>query len=113
MMSLLIKSISKPDKAAPAVKVTKAQTGQFAGLLAILAAHNPECHFGPDTVENGHTVAFKAGSFVGAGKVSAVGAQGLTVRDDDARDHQVHWHEVTGHKEAKKAKGKDAPGNAK
>lgn len=126
MTPLFIKSLVKPAKTVtPTVKVTKdpddadaetPDTGKFAGLLAMLAAHNPENKFGPHNVEKGHTVAFKAGAFVGAGKVAATGKDGLTVQDDDARDHRVHWHEVTGcagskkggTKKEKDAKGRDA-----
>ncbi|MGF6641755.1 hypothetical protein [Paraburkholderia sp. MM6662-R1] len=122
MTPLFIKSLARREQAAtPTVKVTKdaddseaPDTGKFAGLLAMLAAHNPESKFGPHNVEKGHTVAFKAGSFVGAGKVAATGRDGLTVQDDDARDHRVHWHEVTGHVDTKKGrkKGKDRDDDA-
>lgn len=125
MIPLFIKSLSKPETRTPTVEVTPpakveestagtSDTSKFAGLLAVLAEHNPKCDFGPHNVEKGHTVAFKAGSFVGSGKVESVGKHGVTVSDDDARDHRVHWHEVTGHvgkekdKPAKKEKGAKA-----
>jgi hypothetical protein len=99
---IFIKAISpaKP-KAKPAVKhddvASTAASGKFAGLLAILADHNPKNKFGPDKVKPGHSVTFKAGTFAGGGKVTAAGKHGVTVEDDDARAHSVHWHEITGH----------------
>jgi oxalate decarboxylase/phosphoglucose isomerase-like protein (cupin superfamily) len=49
------------------------------------------------TVEEGHHVAFKAGSFKGAGKVTAKGKDGCVVKDKTGREHNIHWHELTGH----------------
>jgi hypothetical protein len=53
--------------------------------------------FGPHNVEAGHHVAFHAGEFKGAGKVTASGEDGCTVADKSGREHRVHWHEVKGH----------------
>ncbi|MBN3839220.1 hypothetical protein [Burkholderia sp. Ac-20349] len=53
--------------------------------------------FGPHNVEPGHHVAFAAGDFNGAGKVTASGEDGCTVADKTGREHRVHWHEVQGH----------------
>ena len=53
--------------------------------------------YGPHNVEVGHHVAFTAGDFKGAGKVSACGEDGCTVADKTGREHRVHWSEVTGH----------------
>jgi hypothetical protein len=98
--------VKKPAKPAGA---KAPDTSHYAGLLGILSDHKPESKFGPDTVQKGHKVAFKAGTFVGGGKVSSTGKDGLTVQDDDAREHRVHWHEVTGHHDGKTPKaGKDA-----
>jgi hypothetical protein len=43
----------------------------------------------------GHKVTFKAGKFMGVGKVVGSGADGCTVADETGREHAVHWHEVT------------------
>ena len=104
MIPLIIKSL----KAGKAKKPTPAMSGKFAGLLAILAQHNPDCKFGPDDVKEGDTVTFKAGTFTGSGKVTAAGKHGATVEDSDARPHSVRWHEVTGHVDPKGKKGKKA-----
>jgi hypothetical protein len=56
--------------------------------------------FGPHNVEAGHHVAFHAGEFKGAGKVTAAGEDGCTVADKSGREHRVHWHEVKGHHDA-------------
>ena len=101
-MPIFIKAISAPKpKAKPSGKreaaASAAATGRFAGLLAILADHKPESKFGPDAVKRGHAVTFKAGTFAGGGKVMAAGKHGVTVEDEDARSHSVHWHEITGH----------------
>lgn len=125
MKPLFIKAVSRPDTYTPTVRVTRASdadsegkkqgggkspdTARFAGLLAMLAEHRPGAQFGPHNVEKGAQVAFRAGTFVGAGKAVAVGKDGLTVQDDEARDHRVHWHEVTGHSGAQK-KDKDGDG---
>lgn len=53
--------------------------------------------FGPHNVDAGHHVAFEAGEFSGAGKVTATGEDGCTVQDKTGREHRVHWHEVKGH----------------
>lgn len=119
MIALLIKSVTAPArKSKPAAKPAEAQpsaaaehAGKYAGLLAVLADHNPESKFGPDTVEPGHDVTFKAGTFIGAGKVSAVGKHGVTVEDEDARQHRIHWHEITGHVGGER-KGKKSGGDA-
>jgi hypothetical protein len=55
--------------------------------------------YGPHNVEEGHHVAFTAGSFKGRGRVCAAGDDGCTVSDETGREHRVHWHEVTGHHE--------------
>ena len=67
--------------------------------------------FGPDSVNAGNYVAFTAGDFQGAGKVSAVGDDGCTVTDKSGRAHRVHWNEITGNHPAA-APGADdaAPG---
>jgi hypothetical protein len=59
--------------------------------------------FGPHNVEAGHHVAFHAGEFKGAGKVTAAGEDGCTVADKSGREHRVHWHEVKGHHDGAKA----------
>jgi hypothetical protein len=56
-----------------------------------------DAEFGPHNVEAGHHVAFHAGEFKGAGKVTASGEDGCTVSDKSGREHRVHWHEVKGH----------------
>ena len=125
MKPLFIKAVSRPNTYTPTVRVTResdagsegkkardgqsADTARFAGVLAMLAEHRPGAQFGPHNVEKGAQVAFRAGTFVGAGKAVAVGKDGLTVQDDEARDHRVHWHEVTGHAGAKK-QDKDGDG---
>lgn len=53
--------------------------------------------FGPHNVEEGHHIAFKAGEFMGKGKVAAKGDDGCTVADKTGREHRIHWSEVTGH----------------
>lgn len=63
--------------------------------------------FGQHNVEAGHHVAFQAGEFKGAGKVSATGADGCTVSDGTGREHRIGWHEVTGHHDAAAAAGAD------
>lgn len=56
--------------------------------------------YGPHNVEPGHHIAFAAGEFKGAGKVTASGEDGCTAKDKTGREHRVHWHEVTGHNDA-------------
>ncbi len=100
MIALLLKAVNKPSPK------PKEETDRFAGLLSILAEHNPDCKFGPDDIDPDATVSFKAGTFVGSGRVTSKGRHGVTVEDDDARTHSVHWHEITGHKPAENSKGK-------
>lgn len=116
MIPLFIKSIQPPKPAAkPAAQpaepaapkeTSPAKLGHFADLLGLLAEHRASGDFGPHNVESGHHVAFRAGSFSGAGEVAATGRDGLTVRDDTGREHRVHWREVTGHFASEKKKGK-------
>lgn len=61
--------------------------------------------FGPHNVEAGHHVAFQAGDFGSAGKVTATGEDGCTVQDKSGREHRVHWHEVKGHHDGAAAAG--------
>lgn len=42
----------------------------------------------------GRVVPFTAGSFKGKGEVIAAGRDGVTVKDSEGREHQVHWHEL-------------------
>lgn len=56
--------------------------------------------YGAHNVEPGHHIAFQAGDFKGAGKVTAVGEDGATAQDQKGRDHRIHWHEITGHNDA-------------
>jgi hypothetical protein len=92
----------------------KPDMGNFAGLLALLAERGAGGgDFGPHNVKEGHHVAFSAGAFAGAGRVSAVGQDGLHVTDSAKREHRIHWGEVTGHHpgpdpDEAPAKGKDA-----
>lgn len=58
---------------------------------------------GPHNTERGHVVNFHAGSFKGKGKVTAVGADGVTVQDDAGREHSVHYHEIKGKEQPKPA----------
>jgi hypothetical protein len=100
-------STKKPADA-PAAKENEAPVDdRFSGLLAMLKDHKPGCNFGPDTVKPSSHVTFKAGSFVGAGKVRSAGKHGVTVEDGDARRHSVHWHEITGHTDESAAGGDD------
>ncbi|HEX7642000.1 MAG TPA: hypothetical protein VF472_07275 [Burkholderiaceae bacterium] len=121
MFPFFVKSI-KPPQSSPAIKVKKpaqaepirrqeqpAGLGHFSHLLAMLAERHPGGDFGPHNVEEGHHVAFAAGTFVGAGKVSAVGRDGVTVADERQREHRVHWREVTGHFAPPKATRKAKP----
>lgn len=52
---------------------------------------------GEHNVDTGHAVQFQAGEFKGKGTVTAKGADGVTVKDQSGREHQVRWNEVTGH----------------
>lgn len=45
-------------------------------------------------VEVGHHAKFKAGDHQGEGHVTAVGKDGVTVKDSTGREHQVHHHEI-------------------
>ena len=91
----------KPSPSRDASKTNKEdqepKLGNFSHLLALLADRRPGGDFGPHNVEAGHHVAFAAGAFVGAGKVAATGRDGVTVEDEERREHRVHWREVTGH----------------
>ncbi len=91
----------------------------LAGLLKLLqdvpddgagaapgAGDEPAAEFGPESIGEGDHVAFHAGEFKGAGKVHAVGEDGVTVADGAGRKHQVHWHEIKGKHGDKAAKGK-------
>lgn len=98
----------KDDGAKAAGAVDPSDTEYFSGLLQILAGHKVGGDFGPETVKAGHHVAFSAGSFTGAGKVSAVGQDGLTVSDASKREHRIHWREVTGHHAGDDQTGKAA-----
>jgi hypothetical protein len=71
----------------------------FSGLTSILADHKVGSKFGPEKVKEGHDVTFKAGTFVGSGKVRATGRHGCAVEDEEARSHDIRWHEITGHTE--------------
>lgn len=66
--------------------------------------------YGPHNVEAGHHVAFSAGEFNGAGKVTATGDDGCTVQDKTGREHRVHWHEVKGHNDGAAKAGAQPPG---
>lgn len=54
--------------------------------------------YGTHNIEEGDTIHFKAGDFSGSGKIKSVGQDGAVVADESGRDHNVHWHEVTGFK---------------
>lgn len=90
--------------------------GHFSELLSLLSERGAGGgDFGAHNVGVGHHVAFAAGSFSGAGKVSAVGRDGVHVTDSTNREHRVHWREITGHYpgagsdvQEGAAKGKDA-----
>lgn len=102
------------EPAEPAEKEAAAPAGtpdmqHFSHLLGMLSERKPGGDFGPHNVEQGHHIAFAAGSFTGSGKVSATGRDGLTVEDSARREHRVHWREITGHF----APEKDAAGGAK
>lgn len=114
MLPLFIKAIRPPEKptstatpvetkepkseSKPAKSETKPpDIANFADLLGLLSTHKAGGNFGPETVEAGHHVAFKAGDFSGSGKVTSTGRDGLCVTDSSSREHRVHWREVTGH----------------
>ncbi|RKP44666.1 hypothetical protein [Pararobbsia silviterrae] len=101
---------AKSPKAGKASKINKQGDGNpLAGLLSILTEHKVGQKFGPDVVKDDHEVTFKAGTFVGSGKVRATGKHGCKVEDEEGRAHDVRWHEVTGHKDGGSGKQK---GNA-
>lgn len=54
--------------------------------------------YGTHNIEEGDALSFKAGDFSGSGKVKSVGKDGAVVTDESGRDHNVHWHEVSGFK---------------
>lgn len=54
--------------------------------------------YGTHNIEEGDAIKFKAGDFEGGGKVKSAGKDGAVVTDASGRDHNVHWHEVTGFK---------------
>lgn len=123
MIPMFFKSVKKPEtkkeapKAAPDPDEKKADDAKkggdaddlnyFADLHSLLHEQRGTGEFGDHNVKVGHHVAFKAGSYSGAGKVTASGKDGLHVEDSSKREHRVHWHEVTGHF-AKEAKEKGA-----
>ncbi len=118
MTPMFFKAVKKPAKpkaaepaadtpAGKAAAANPADMEYFSGLLDLLSERKLGGDFGPETVKPGHHVAFSAGSFTGAGKVSAVGQDGLTVEDSGRREHRIHWREVTGH-HAGEAKDGDA-----
>lgn len=96
-----IKKSSKPkaesDKGTKAEEANSQDINYFADLHALLNEHRGSGDFGQHNVKNGHHIAFKAGKFVGSGKVTATGQDGVHVRDSENREHRIHWHEVTGH----------------
>jgi hypothetical protein len=104
--AIFFKSL-KPAKPLKKPKAERGEGSPFSGLLSILADHKPGSQFGPNTVKDGHDVTFKAGTFVGSGKVTASGKHGCTVEDDDARSHSIRWHEVTGHNPGEKGDDKE------
>ena len=112
MHAIFFKSISPSNFKTPTVSVVdekeqnaKIKEGQkvtpsldhFAGLLDVVRNFKKDGDFGEHNVDEGHHVAFAAGAYVGAGKVTATGKDGLTVEDEKKREHRVHWREVTGH----------------
>lgn len=56
----------------------------------------------------GNVVQFSAGSFQGKGEVTAAGKDGVTVKDDTGREHQVHWHELHAGDKDQASNGQDA-----
>lgn len=54
----------------------------------------------PD-LQPGHRVKFQAGEHQGQGEITAVGKDGVTVKDASGREHGVHHHELTHHAPAK------------
>jgi predicted ABC-type ATPase len=54
--------------------------------------------YGTHNMEEGDSIHFKAGEFAGSGTIKLVGKDGATVTDESGRDHNVHWHEITGFK---------------
>lgn len=63
----------------------------------------------PD-LQPGHRVKFQAGEHQGQGEVTAVGKDGVTVKDASGREHGVHHHELTHHAPAKgEAQAKPEP----
>ena len=59
-------------------------------------AKDEQASYGHHNMNEGDSISFKAGDFAGKGKIKSVGQDGATVTDQSGRDHQVHWHEVTG-----------------
>jgi len=97
MVPLFIKSLKTHETQSPASHAEAPNIRHFSHLLAALSSHRSGGDFGPHNVDTGHHVAFAAGTFTGAGKVTTTGRDGLTVEDDKRREHRVHWREITGH----------------
>lgn len=67
--------------------------------------------YGTHNIEEGDSLSFKAGDFSGSGKVKSIGKDGAVVTDASGRDHNVHWHEVSGFKRESGDGGKKPPGD--
>jgi predicted ABC-type ATPase len=65
--------------------------------------------YGTHNIEEGDALKFNAGDFKGGGRVKSVGKDGAVVTDESGRDHNVHWHEVTGFKADRGDGGKKSP----
>jgi len=55
------------------------------------AAHG----YGTHDIRVGGRVKFKAGAHAGRGEITAVGKDGVTVKDAEGREHGIHHHELT------------------
>lgn len=60
--------------------------------------------YGTHNLQSGDSVSFKMGEISGHGDITATGKHGATVKDSSGREHQVHWHEISGHKSAEGTK---------
>ncbi len=100
-------ALAKPAKPSPEAAAPDLDHPNFVGLLALLQQFNGCGQFGKHNVAEGDSVSFSAGEFSGSGAVTAAGEHGATVTDKTAREHRIHWHEVTGHKPAAGKKDSD------
>lgn len=68
--------------------------------------------YGTHDIQVGGRAKFKAGEHAGQGEITAVGKDGVTIKDSEGREHGIHHHELTHYapSEEQRGGGQQPPG---